>query len=493
VNIVLDTLSSARSFRWLGHALGLGLYLALTAVGAGGELAWTVAIFMVAALVAVEAAFGLFNAKARKLKALAPAVFPLKKMEAAERAFVQESLGRLPHRAVQRSMAAWVLAAALLKGFGLTWAGLALIVASGAFASAFTHGLGAAVMLKRVLPFFYFEDGYAKGFKAWLPSLDERFSFSVQLPLFIVLPPLAALVALGQPLGLGVLGVLALAGFAAAAGVSLVLKALVAEPVRDLQLALSRFGGGDMDALLDVTAGDALGEATESFNKSLRAVDRRLFILEKFGHAVLPGRSEGVLEGLRLDGELRPVALLAVRWLNAEACLAGLEPRQRLATLSRFYEAAQDAIDKAQGCTFELGEGGVVAVWGAPFAGELAVHGALGAAWTLGAALPVFARQQALRGALEPQWSIAVSSGQAVAGLCGPKGRERYQVQGGPLNELRRLAERPGGPWLDERSCASARSPFAVQVLGEGALLCAGPHPETPTAEMLGFSPGERL
>lgn len=493
MNIVLDTLSSVRSFRWLGHALGLGIYLGLAAVGVGGDLAWTLALLMLAALLGVEGAFGLFNARARRLKALAPAVFPLKKMDAADRAFVQGSLGRLPHAGVQRSLAAWVLAAGLLKAGGVTWTGLLLLLSSGALASAFTHGLGAAVMLKRVLPFFYFEDGYARGLKAWLPSLDQRFSFSLQLPLLLILPSLAVLIWLGQPLTLGVLGVLALVGFAAAAGAGMVLKALVAEPLRDLQLALGRFGGGDMDALLDVTSGDVLGEATESFNKSLRAVDRRLFILEKFGHAVAPGRSENVLEGLRLDGELRPVALLAVRWLNAEPCLAGLEPRQRLAALSRFYEAAQDAVDKAQGCSFELGEGSLLAVWGAPFPGEGAVQGALGAAWTLAAALPVFARQQALRGGLEPQWSVAVASGQAVAGLCGPKGRERYQVQGGPVNELRRLSAQPGGPWVDERSSTSARSPFAVQVLAEGAKLCAGPHPETPSPEMLGFSPGERL
>lgn len=493
MNILLDTLSSARSFRWLGHAAGLGAFLALTAVGAAGELAWFAALLMLAALVVVEAVFGLLNFRARKLKALAPAVFPLKKMEPAERDFVQSSLAGLPHAAVQRSLAAWVLAAAGLKVWGLSWAGIVLLLSSGALTAAFVHSLGAAVMLKRVLPFFYFTDGYARGFKAWLPSLDERFNFSVQMPLLMVLPPLVALVALGQPITLGVLGVLAALGLLGAWGVALALKSLVTEPVRDLQLALSRFGGGDLDALLDVTSGDALGDATESYNLALRAVDRRLFLLEKFGHAVAPGRSEGVLEGLRLDGEQRPVAVLAVRWLNAEACVASLDPKARLAAYSRFYEAAQDAIDKAQGCTFELGQGAVLAVWGAPFGPDGAVAGALGAAWSLAAALPVFARQQALRGSLEPVWSLAVASGQAVAGLCGPKGRERYQVQGGPISEVGRLAALPGGPWVDERSVASARSPFAVQILMEGAKLCDGPHPETPTAEMLGFSPGERL
>jgi len=236
-----------------------------------------------------------------------------------------------------------------------------------------------------------------------------------------------------------------------------------------------------------------VGQATEAFNKTLRAVDRRLFLLEKFHHAVLPGRSEGVLEELRLDGEKRPVAVLSARWLDAEASLKGAEPRVRLAALSRFYEGVQDAVDRHQGCTFQLDDGHVLAVWGAPYSPDGAVQGALGAAWELQSLLPVLARQLQQRDGVACQWGLGIASGQATAGLAGPRGRERYSVQGGPVPEARLLSTRPAGAWLDERSAGAAQAPFGVSIAGDGARLIQGPLPPEPSAEALGFKPGERL
>jgi hypothetical protein len=78
-------------------------------------------------------------------------------------------------------------------------------------------------------------------------------------------------------------------------------------------------------------------------------------------------------------------------------------------------------------------------------------------------------------------------------GLVGPKGRQRYSVLSGPVSEVRGLAQREAGPWLDERSAGAAKAPFAVQILELGAQLIAGPEPEPPSAADLGFSPGEKL
>jgi len=245
---------------------------------------------------------------------------------------------------------------------------------------------------------------------------------------------------------------------------------------------------------LDVTSGDELGHATETYNKTLRAVDRRFFVLENFGHSVLPAKSEALFEGgVRLDGELRPVAVLECAWHNIDAVTKGLEAPQRLSAMNRFYEIVQDAVDKAHGAVLDLGEGRVLACWGAPLVDERAVQGALAAAWSLQAQLKVWASQQRLRGGDAVQWGLGVASGQATVGLLGPRGRQRYSVLGGPVSEVQGLARREAGPWVDERSAGSARAPFAVQITVQGPLLCAGPEPEAPSAADLGFSPGERL
>ncbi len=272
------------------------------------------------------------------------------------------------------------------------------------------------------------------------------------------------------------------------------MDSLALEPVAHLKEALRRFGQGDLQALLDVTSGDELGHATETYNKALRAVDRRFFVLEHFGHSVAPGKSEAVFEGgLRLDGEKRAVALLECVWHNAGAATKALEAPLQLSTLNRFYEAVQDAVDKAQGSVLFAGEGRVLAIWGAPLADEQPVQGALAAAWSLQAALKVWANQQRLRGGEVTTWGLGISTGQATVGLLGPRHRQRYGVLGGPVDEAQMLARREGGPWLDERSAAAAKAPFAVQISGDGPQLIAGPEPEVPNPADLGFNPGERL
>ena len=170
-----------------------------------------------------------------------------------------------------------------------------------------------------------------------------------------------------------------------------------------------------------------------------------------------------------------------------------MEAPLQLSTLNRFYEAVNDAVDKAQGSVLFIGEGRVLAIWGAPLADEHPVQGALTAAWGLQAALKVWSNQQRLRGGEAVTWGLGVASGQATVGLVGPRQKQHYGVLGGAADEVQSLARREGGPWLDERSAGAAKAPFAVQILGQGPQLIAGPEPALPDAAALGFTPGERL
>jgi class 3 adenylate cyclase len=498
LNLLLDFLQSRRSLRWLGH--GLGLLAGSGLLWLSGEMSDEIlqkALALALLLLVVELVLSVLDAKKRRLIRLAPAVFPLKNLSEEDRLFVQQSLGRAPMTAFRRSVLAWVLACVGLGlwrirvgvfGLDVLFLSLALPV------SALTQAYGQDLLLKRVLPFFYFESDYAKNLGSWLPKLGDRLRRFLAVPVAVILAPVGAAFILAQPLSLGALLWIGAWGCIAVLASAWALESLVAEPIQDLQQALHRFGQGDLQALLDVTSGDELGHATETYNKTLRAVDRRFFVLERFGHSVAPAKSEQLFEGgLRLDGELRAIAVLECAWQNVDAATKSLEPVARLATLNRFYEVIQDAVDKAHGAVLQAGEGRVLACWGAPLMDEQAVQGALAAAWNLKAQLKVWASQQYLRGASAVQWGLGVASGQATVGLVGPKGKQRYSVLGGPVSEVRGLAQREAGPWLDERSAGSARAPFAVQILQPGAQLCAGPEPEGPSASDLGFKPGEKL
>jgi len=82
---------------------------------------------------------------------------------------------------------------------------------------------------------------------------------------------------------------------------------------------------------------DELGHATETYNKTLRAVGPPLFCagaLRPFGGAA---KSEQLFEGgLRLDGRLRAVAVLECAWQNVDAATKSLEPCGALGDLESF-------------------------------------------------------------------------------------------------------------------------------------------------------------
>jgi class 3 adenylate cyclase len=500
LNILLDSLRSRLSFRWLGHGLGLlAGAVFLLCLGEAPRAVLGLALLLVFGLSLFEVCAGLLDRPKRRLIRLAPDCFPLKNLAEDDRAFVQETLARFPSGAGRRAAAAWAFALlAVSLGYGShplqPLAADVLFVSLALPVSWLAQSLGNEAMLKRVLPFFYFEENYAQQFGRWLPKQGARLRGDLLAPLAMVFAPLLAAFVLAEPLSLASLGWLALVAVGAALSLAWAWTVLAIEPLQDLQEALQRLGRGDFQSMLDVTGGDELGHATETFNKTARAVDRRLFVVENFGHSVPPAKSEALFEGgLKLDGELRPVAVLAATWHGAEAATAPLEPRERLAALNRFYETVQDAVDKQHGHTLELGGGRLLAFWGAPLPAEggNAVNAALAAAWTLQAALPVFAQQQQLRHRLDVSWGLGVSSGQALSGLAGPKNRQRYQVLGGPVDEVRRLAAQPGGAWVDERSAAAAQTPFAVQIAAQGAQLIAGPAAEGPAS--LDFTPGARL
>ena len=494
MNLILDFLKSRRSVRWLGHLTGLvaaGVWLSLDVDVLAGP---GVGIGLGLCLLAFEILFVLGDRRQARLKALAPTCFPLKNLSEDDRDFLQRQLGHMPGRSLVRALVAWGVAASVLLWLGYNLSAVLLALSLGATLSALIQGWGNALLLKRVLPFFYFESDYAHNLGRWLPSLGARFRRGLFSPLLVLVLPIASAFALQHELGLWSLLWIVLCTVLAALACGWTLQSLVAEPIQDLRHALLRFGQGDLQALLDVTSGDDLGHATETYNKTVRAIDRRFFVLERFGHAVAPGKSEALFEGgLRLDGEFRSVAVLECVWMDADAGLQGVEPTVRLNALNRFYEVVQDAVDQAQGASLRSGEGRVVAVWGAPLVDAQAVQGALAAAWSLQAQLKVWASQTRLRGGATPHWGLGIASGQATVGLVGPKDRQHYAVLGGPVTEVRSLAAREGGPWVDERSAAAARAPFAVQITSQGTLLCAGPEAPQPSLADLGFSPGDRL
>lgn len=425
MNLVLDTLKSARSFTALGHLLGLvaafgllrllGIEAPLLQLGAGALL-----------LFFYEGAAALIDLRARRLKKLAPNAFPFKNLPEDDRAFLQESLMRLPGRSMQRGAIAWLILVGAAVFGGSTREAAACLVLGG-IVSVLTQYYGNSAMGRRVAPFYYFEGDSPDGLSKHLPSFRRRLWTWMLGPLLVAALPLLML-----PIEGNLWAWLWLLGWALAlmvAGLRL-FQDLVVSPIEDLGSALARFGEGDFSALLDVTSGDALGVATNLYNKAVRKIDRRFFVRENFGHMVVGEKTEQLFEGgLKLDGEEREVAVIVAR-IKGE--------RLSLKAFNKFCSVVAECVDKHNGHIDEVGDGQVRALFNAPLKIENAEGQALEACNEIKGRLEVFRAQQRMQNGLVLETGVGFAYGLAQVGLAGPKGRQRYTALGKPLEEAAR-------------------------------------------------------
>jgi adenylate cyclase len=486
VSPLAELLDAARGARWLGHLAGLLAYALLAFCGLGGPLAWGAVLFLAPALLLVELGWGLADGPTRRLRALSRGVL-LQSLPEAERAELQSGLLGLPRRALWRAALVWLLASLGTLLVGVSWRGALLLVCAGAPLSALLQVLILGLRLRRVLAYFELGTDPSEFLKPWLAPLGQRLRWSVLAPGLVALAPLAALVGLGQAVDPLVLGGAALLGLAAAVASVAALRSSMEEPLQELRDALKGLAQGQSGATLAVGDGGLLGSLMQEGRRALKAQELRDQQWQRYGRPLVGGLPA------QDPVAMRPVAVLVLRWFRVTEGLAPLAPAARLALLRRLATATQKALDAHGAWILEATAERWVAVWGAPQADAKPVQKALAAAWELQALLPVLQQQLRLRDQVALEFGLALASGQAACGLGGPQGRDRYSVQGGPLDEALRLAELGGGAWIDERSAAAAQAPFAAHVLAQGLRLSAGPSMDVGPGLTLGFTPGDRL
>lgn len=478
-------LRGAGRARLVGHAVGLASYEALALAGAAGDLAWLAGLQLALALALLEAAWSLADARGRSLKRLAVEVYTGSDIHSRQAEGLRAFLDGLGARAFRRSLLVWLGGGLLLKAcWGLSWTGLILLVSFGALPAALARAALCGSAARAAMAEGLGSEGAwppdLEAFKRW-PSLRRRFLAALAAPLAAVLPPLAALAALGLPADAPVLGILACLGALTAWAWGRDLEGQFLPALRVLSEALGRLALGDFSERPPVAGADALGGSLLAAGKAAAALERRERSLRAFGPGLDPSRGAGLLAALSEAPQEHWVAVLAARWLGADASLAGLEPLGRLAALGRFYESVQDAVHRCGGTVLELGGGQVLAAWGAPEprgagqAGSEGLDSALKAAWMLRSSLAVARSQHSLRHAGALDFSLALASGKAAAGAWGPGRQRRWALVGLPMAEVRRLALKPGGPWLDDASAALVAAPYGVRGASGNAELVDGP------------------
>jgi hypothetical protein len=432
MNLVLDSLTSRRSVR--AAATGGGL------LAAGGFLlaqeggaAWPQILGAALLLGACELLFFAFDGRGRRLRELAPRAFPFKNLLPEERQFLQDSLLKLPRRETLKTFLAWGLlkSAAWIeaKGFpGLDCSGALLLGISVACIACY---FGLSVMGRRVAPFYYFEGDYPEALAKSMPSLESRL-WMLSLPALMFFLMLLLFAFNGARLGAFSLAWIAFWGLLLSWGELRTIDDLVIAPLKDLEMALRRFGDGDYSGLLDVSSGDLVGLLSNRFNKTMRKTDMRFFVKERFGSMLPEAKNEALLEGgLKLDGEERELAVLACR-VEGE--------KLSLSVFNKFCQAVLEVAEPQGAALDEISPGQIVCLLNAPLPLDNVESVGLELAEALKRRLEVFCSQQRMQNGLELRSRVGFAFGKSALGLLGPKGRQRYSALDGAAQLARTRA-----------------------------------------------------
>lgn len=158
---------------------------------------------------------------------------------------------------------------------------------------------------------------------------------------------------------------------------------------------------------------------------------KRQAVSDTFSPLVPGALAERLLEeGLKLDGEVRDVTVLACKLEGFSAAAAQFEPRQAASALNRFYQIFCSTVEKQGGSTEKLWGPVAVAVFNAPHALDQAQAKACQSAWELSQSLKILATQSQLQSRPVFQAGTGLATGPALAAHLGPQGRRSWALTG---------------------------------------------------------------
>jgi adenylate cyclase len=232
------------------------------------------------------------------------------------------------------------------------------------------------------------------------------------------------------------LNMLALGGAAAVSGLVatwLVAKS-VAEPLDAMRAALTRLGGGRLDARVEVDDGSEVGLLQSGFNRMAAGLEEREKLRDLFGRHVGEEVASAAMAGDRpeLGGEVREVAVLFVDLCGSTAMASRRPPREVVRVLNDFFAVVVDVVGRHGGWVNKFEGDAAMCVFGAPVDHPDPAGAALAAARDLRRRLHVVPDVDA---------GIGLSAGPAVAGNVGAEQRFEYTVIGDPVNEAARLCD----------------------------------------------------
>ena len=206
----------------------------------------------------------------------------------------------------------------------------------------------------------------------------------------------------------------------------------ITNPVSRLAHAVKRIEDGDYAMRAEVQSRDELGALAESVNSMAKGLAEKEKVRDLLGKVVSQQIAEELLNNpVELGGEERTATILFSDIRGFTSFCEGKSPQKVLEELNKVLSRISDIIEDHQGVVDKYQGDAVMALFGAPVAGERDAENAMAAALEIIAALESMDSQLAA--------CVGVNTGLVVAGNLGSANRLNYSVIGDTVNLAARL------------------------------------------------------
>ncbi len=210
------------------------------------------------------------------------------------------------------------------------------------------------------------------------------------------------------------------------------LAAGVTRPVAQLAEAARRVSRGEYEESVELASRDELGLLADSFNGMMKGLSERDRVRDLLGKVVSPEVAEELLSrGIELGGEERRVSVLFTDVRDFTSISEQKSAHELVDFLNRYLTQASDVVERNGGVVDKYIGDAVMAVFGAPIAGEDDATRAVRSALEMSAALA--------RSEDGLSIGVGVNTDVVVAGNMGSQTRLNYTVIGDGVNLAARL------------------------------------------------------
>lgn len=206
----------------------------------------------------------------------------------------------------------------------------------------------------------------------------------------------------------------------------------ITNPVSRLAHAVKRIEDGDYAMRAQVQSRDELGALAESVNSMAKGLAEKEKVRDLLGKVVSQQIAEELLNNpVELGGEERTATILFSDIRGFTSFCEGKSPQKVLEELNKVLSRISDIIEAHQGVVDKYQGDAVMALFGAPIAGEHDADNAMAASLEIIAALDAMDSQLAA--------CVGINTGLVVAGNLGSANRLNYSVIGDTVNLAARL------------------------------------------------------